>query len=206
MVKIETEESKVIHGYKPSRKLLRRYYLQASIIFVPIMAFLSLILINSIIDGEEDEVVFFIAVSLIITTVALLVLFGIVKLWIDSISYEFTDDEVIVHKGWLTKAVKIVPYRTVTNFHKKRGPFDRLMGIGTIEIETAGRSGSQHGPEEKMEGIIAEEIPNFIATIRSKVISQKGMAAISQDGETDLTSTDNILLEILNQLKEIKKN
>ena len=72
-----------------------------------------------------------------------------------SLQYEIHDDEVIVRAGVITKTVKHVPFRTVTNLEVKQGPFDRLFGIGTLKIQTAGMSG-QSGAEESLGGL-----PNF---------------------------------------------
>ncbi len=62
-------------------------------------------------------------------------------------SYQICDDEVIVNVGIITKTVKHVPYRTVTNITINRGLLDRLIfDIGTLKIQTAGMSG-QTGAE-----------------------------------------------------------
>jgi uncharacterized membrane protein YdbT with pleckstrin-like domain len=66
--------------------------------------------------------------------------------------------EVFVKKGLVNVTKKHVPFRTVTNIASRAGPLDRLFGIGTVEIETAGYSGpNQQGPEEKLEGIVFYE-------------------------------------------------
>lgn len=70
-----------------------------------------------------------------------------------SLRYEIHDDEVIVNVGVITKTVKHVPYRTVTNLKVMQGPFDRLFGIGTVNIQTAGMSG-QTGAEESLVGLV----------------------------------------------------
>ncbi len=74
--------------------------------------------------------------------------------------------EIYVRKGIITVTEKHVPFRTITNISSKAGPFDRLFGIGSVEIQTAGYSGgTQAGakPEEKLEGIqIYESVRDFI--------------------------------------------
>jgi len=75
-----------------------------------------------------------------------------------------TMPEIYVKKGVMTVTRKHVPFRTITNISSNAGPFDRLFGIGSVHIETAGYSGSsQTGPEEKLEGItFYEEVRDFI--------------------------------------------
>jgi membrane protein YdbS with pleckstrin-like domain len=75
-----------------------------------------------------------------------------------------TMPEIYVKKGIVTVTRKHVPFRAITNISSNIGPFDRLFGIGSVHIETAGFSGSsQTGPEEKIEGIVFhEEVRDFI--------------------------------------------
>ncbi len=74
--------------------------------------------------------------------------------------------EIYVKKGLVNITRKHVPFRTITNISSRSGPVDRLFGIGTVEIQTAGFSGGaggQGGPEEKLEGItFFEEVRDFI--------------------------------------------
>jgi len=64
-----------------------------------------------------------------------------------SIRYELREDEIVVHKGIITKSTKVVPYSTVTNLNMKRDLLDRwLLNLGTVNVETAGKSG-QAEPE-----------------------------------------------------------
>ncbi len=72
--------------------------------------------------------------------------------YFNSLHYEIHEDEVIVRVGVITRSIKHVPYRTVTNLEIKRGPFDRIFGLGTLKIQTAGMSGQQ-GAEESLEGL-----------------------------------------------------
>ena len=53
--------------------------------------------------------------------------------------------EIYTKRGIITITKRHVPFRTVTHVQTRRGVFDRIMGIGTVLIETAGGSG---GPPE----------------------------------------------------------
>ncbi len=82
----------------------------------------------------------------------------------NSLRYEIHDDEVIVHVGIITKSVKHVPYRTVTNIMVNRGILDRLFGLGTLNIQTAGMSG-QTDAEEALVGLPnVQEVYDLVAT------------------------------------------
>jgi len=94
----------------------------------------------------------------------------IIPLYVNSIEFSVkaesgeTMPEVYVKRGIITVTRKHVPFRTITNISSNAGPFDRLFGIGSVNIETAGFSGAnQSGPEEKLEGIVFyEEVRDFI--------------------------------------------
>lgn len=88
--------------------------------------------------------------------------------------------EIYVKKGIITVTQKHVPFRNITHVKTTRGPFDRLFGIGTIQIETAAKSQIAHEggglialilqrlmsggtAEENIEGVkFHEELRDFI--------------------------------------------
>ena len=87
--------------------------------------------------------------------------------------------EIFVRKGIIQITQKHVPFRTITWVKTRRGIFDRLFGIGTIQIETAAKSQTVHGGgliaiilqklmrggagAENIEGVkFHEELRNFI--------------------------------------------
>jgi putative membrane protein len=104
-----------------------------------------------------------------------------------SLRYEVQDNEVVVNVGIWTKSVKHVPYRTVTNMQVKRDVVDRLLGIGTLNIQTAGMSG-QKGAEERLVGLsdvqevyerVADELRRFrggMAPTQAGVEAEPGVA------------------------------
>ncbi|MFW9793038.1 MAG: PH domain-containing protein [Candidatus Thorarchaeota archaeon] len=75
-----------------------------------------------------------------------------------------TMPEIYVKKGIINITRKHVPFRTITNIQSVAGPFDRLFGIGSIEVETASGSGSSlQSAEEKLEGLtFYNELRDFI--------------------------------------------
>lgn len=86
--------------------------------------------------------------------------------------------EIYVKKGIINITRKHVPFRTIVFLRTRRGPFDRLLGIGNVMVDTAGGSGPQHqsglitllitnlsssAAEERIEGIrFHEELRDFI--------------------------------------------
>ncbi|MHA2407585.1 MAG: PH domain-containing protein, partial [Candidatus Ranarchaeia archaeon] len=105
-----------------------------------------------------------------------------------SVLYESGESlpEIYVKKGIIQVTRKHVPFRTITNISAVAGPFDRIFGIGSVNIQTAGYSGAKAGPEEKLEGIaFYEEVRDFILqelrkfrapyTTTTETINQEGV-------------------------------
>jgi uncharacterized membrane protein YdbT with pleckstrin-like domain len=106
---------------------------------------------------------------LVITAIWLIPALIIVPIYLRSIEYSVISEEgsasaeIYVKKGIINITRKHVPFRTITNISSRAGLFDRLFGIGSIEIETAGYSGTTQSAEEKLEGIaFYEELRDFI--------------------------------------------
>ncbi|MFX0183334.1 MAG: PH domain-containing protein [Candidatus Hodarchaeota archaeon] len=127
--------------------------------------------------------------------------------YVRAIEYTLDDTEVIVRKGIINKTVKHIPFRTITNVSSRYGIYDRILGIGTVEIETAGKSGQQTEPEAKIEGI-----RNFIEVRDLILNSLRGFSTpytttteidIPQEPMASDTEFYKELLITLNEIREI---
>jgi len=138
----------------------------------------------------------------------------VVPIYINAIDYSViaksgqTMPEIYVKKGIINITRKHVPFRTITNISSRAGPFDRLFGIGSVEIETAGQSGSTAaGPEEKLEGIVFyEELRDFILRElrRFKDPYVTGTEVVLPEDDTVIRVGGSIEDEILSVLNEIR--
>ncbi|RMG32620.1 MAG: PH domain-containing protein [Methanobacteriota archaeon] len=117
-------------------------------------------------------------------------------LYYPTIRYEVIDNEIHVYRGVITKTRKVVPYRTITNIEIKRGIFDRMFGIGTVEIQTAGSSNPNRGPEERIDGIPKDILIPLQEHIISHVRRMTGSPATSHDSDP--------VSAILYELRELK--
>lgn len=170
--------------FKPSRAFLHKQWVQAIagvliIWLIIVIGFLSISLLIAYTDPLKIPNYYqFVSSwfgSLSFWTISLNLIWLIPTLiltpfYVRSIEYSVkaksgeTMPEIYVKKGIITVTRKHVPFRTITNISSRAGPFDRLFGIGSVHIETAGYSGSkQTSPEEKLEGIVFyEEVRDFI--------------------------------------------
>ena len=121
------------------------------------------------------------------------------KLWIDRLSYIIKDSSITIHKGIFTKIEQNIPNTKVTDFVLHRDLFDRFLGIGSIQVQTAGASGAV-GYEGKIDGLLDYE--EIHKNLRDKLIS---MQPITQSTNNSNKTNDSILTDILDELREINK-
>ncbi|MFX0172405.1 MAG: PH domain-containing protein [Candidatus Hodarchaeota archaeon] len=100
-----------------------------------------------------NNFVFLVYAYLFICFSIMLIASFLVVIYTNTMEFQVLENEVIVKKGVINKEVKHIPLRNITNVSSRFGIYDRLFGIGTVEIETAGKSGQTAGPEAKIEGI-----------------------------------------------------
>lgn len=77
----------------------------------------------------------------------------ITVLWIRNLSYEITATDVLINKGILTKVEQSIPLRMITDFRLNRSVYDRWLGIGSIDVQTAGQSVNTTGYEGRLSGL-----------------------------------------------------
>ena len=94
-------------------------------------------------DSESIRVVWLVCLSLIV--IMWIVSFPVIHLWIKNLFYIIRDDRVTIQSGILTKKEQNIPCRSITDFVLQHGPLDRMVGMGTIQIQTAGQSTSATG-------------------------------------------------------------
>ena len=121
------------------------------------------------------------------------------KLWIDRLSYIIKDSSITIYKGIFTKIEQNIPTSKVTDFVLHRDLFDRFMGIGSIQVQTAGASGAV-GYEGKIDGIL--DFEEIHKNLRDKLISMQSIAESTNNTEK---SNDSVLNDILAELKKINK-
>ena len=190
----------------PDRKYLFRMRLIATIVAAAILAggvLLGLIL------ALTGEIRMGGAIALFFVAVVLNGLWWLVALiltgpYYRSLRYEVQDDEVVVNVGIWTKSVKHVPYRTVTNIQVKRDVVDRWLGLGTLNIQTAGMSGQQ-GAEERLVGL--PDVQEVYESVAQELRRFRGAMAPTQadvDAEPEVVPQGS-LGEILAEVRAIRK-
>ena len=133
-----------------------------------------------------------------------IVFLPLIHLWIKNLSFFIRDDRVTIQSGILTKKEQNIPSRSITDFVLVRGPFDRMLGIGTIQIQTAGQSKSATGYEGSLSGLL--DYGPLHANLREKLKFLHPISESATTSEPIKQTNDSFLIQILEELKEIRKN
>ncbi len=128
--------------------------------------------------------------------------YPITYLWIKNLHYIVCEDRVTIHKGLLTKTQQNIPLRAVTDFALQRTIYDRVLGIGTIKIQTAGQTTSPTGYEGSLSGLL--DYDNWQAELRQKIEILHPFSDATATAETGKRSDQGILIQILDELKKIR--
>jgi uncharacterized membrane protein YdbT with pleckstrin-like domain len=192
-------------SFKPDRKYFTKVLftqLTISVALIIIMAIIHLII--KMTDGNPET-------AYIIWLIGILCLFLmwifsslIAHLWIKNLEYIVHEDRVNIHKGILTKTQQNIPFRAITDFALERTLYDRMLGIGSVKIQTAGQSHQPSGYEGKLGGLI--EYDKWHSELREKMKSLHPISESITITETDKISDVTVLKQILEELKEVRKN
>lgn len=184
---------------RPDRDYLVSLYIWTAIIFV--LFILPWVLLGLVPELGWPYVFIFMAANVLWLVPTLILL----PFYYRSISYELKDDEIVVNKGIITRSVKVVPYRTVTNLHLVRGPIDRILGIGTLRVETAGYSG-QSAPEARLVGLRDYDFAhNLVREQLRRYRAVSGATATEGLPATPAPATGDTIAEVLAEVREIKE-
>ena len=194
------------NAIKPDKK-----YQTAQLLILSVLS--SLIIIGAVVlniiiyleagsDSDGIMVIWLLCLGLI--SIMWIVSFPLIYLWIKNLSYFIHDDRITIQSGIITKKEQNIPYRSITDFVLARGPFDRILGIGTIKIQTAGQSTSATGYEGSLSGLLDYE--PIHTDLREKLKSLHPISESITTSESVKQSDDSVLVQILEELKEIRRN
>jgi hypothetical protein len=77
------------------------------------------------------------------------------------------------------------------------------LGLGTIELQTAGFSSNKRGPEERIDGLSSHELETIQTIIIDRVRNVRGSLTTTHD--TEITDGEDVLIGIHNEFKELGK-
>ena len=189
---------------KPDRK----YFTKSIMIWVTITAAIILAagLIHMIVylaDGDPaaPPIVWIVAISL--TFILWIIGLPLNRLWINNLSYVITDDRIIVYKGILTKKQQNIPFRAITDFALSRSVYDRILGIGSVMVQTAGQSQAPSGYEGSLCGLLDYE--SLYGDLKDK-LRETATSSARTTMEPNAEKSGAVLEEILGELRKISRS
>ena len=190
---------------KPDKKLFTKTIWVLLTVSAFVLAGVSIVhTIIYIADGDPNAPTVIWTIAVIAILVMWLIAYPIAKLWIRNLAYLIQEDRVTIHKGILTKTHQNIPYRSVTDFILQRSLYDRILGIGSIRIQTAGQSQSATGYEGNMAGLV--EYEKLHNQLREKIRLLHPISESLTTNEPVEKSMGQILEQMLHELKAIRKN
>ena len=189
----------------PDKKYFKANFWIHLTIFVSLLVITGLIsLIVNITKGDLMVIRIIWLVSLGLSFILWTIIFPLVILWIKKLSYHIGEERITISHGIITKTQQNIPYSAITDFALKRGPYDRILGIGSIKIQTAGQLHNPTGYEGSLSGLL--DYNNLITELRTKIKSLHSGPEVTISNTSNTSTGQNILEQILSELKEIRKS
>ena len=190
---------------KPDKRYFTKcLWILMTISSLVIIAVAIIHLIINLADGNPQAIKIIWPVGSGIVLLMWIIPYPIVRLWIRNLEYIIREDRITINKGILTKTKQNIPLRSVTDFALSRTIYDRVLGIGSIKIQTAGQSQTASGYEGYLSGLLDYE--SLHNELREKL---KGLHPGSGSLTTEEPvgeSSDNLLGQILDELKKIRQS
>jgi membrane protein YdbS with pleckstrin-like domain len=145
--------------------LLALLFLGGFLLLIPVGLLLSLA-----VDGVADPIIatLMLIFMLCISFPALLALpWWWAKLTYENFRYQLQGDRLYIESGVIWKRSVSIPYERVQNIDVIRGPIARLLGLATLQVQTAGISGTT-----LVEGRIPGLLPEDANDLRDQIIAK----------------------------------
>ncbi len=192
---------------RPDPKLLSKHWLSlATISCLIVLVTLVLYYGLPLLKDELDPRLFGVVIWTICGSAILLlwvISVPLIALWVRNLSYRIVEDKVIVHKGILTKVQQNIPFRMITDFRLHRSLYDRWLGIASMQVQTAGQSGSGTGYEAHLAGLLEWRELHERLRRRIEVLQPQEHAAASAPGVA-AAGEDSVFPAMLEELRRIR--
>lgn len=141
-------------------------FVSSALFFIVFVAFFIFATISDS-DGEESADLSSLPFEWIIIAliVAAVLAVGYTAIWVRLFGYELEEKEVKIEKGVISKSYDSIPYSRIQNVGIERSLLERILGISSLQIHTAGHSGHGRGAEGSVPGVdkdVAEAVRESI--------------------------------------------
>ena len=190
--------------FYPDKKLLTKSILALSTWTFFILLIAVFIQLVAPLDGHKSSAD--VAKTLWPITAGIVVILWLIAIpliftWFKNLKYEILPERITIHKGIISRTEQNIPFKAITDFSYHRSPYDRLLGIGSLRIQTAGQSPTSTGFEGVFFGITNGG--ELLEELRHKVKENQLKVSISST-EGNIPE-EEILNKILDELIKIRK-
>ncbi|MBI4399300.1 PH domain-containing protein [Candidatus Micrarchaeota archaeon] len=123
-------------------------------------------------------------------------------LWADmeykAYTYQLTENELVIRWGIVNRHRVVVPYEKIQDAKTDRTALERVLGLVTLKIETAGRS-MNTSETACIIGISIHEREDLISDIMANVVIRRGEFSPESSSQT----YHKTLIGVLSELKDI---
>ena len=133
-----------------------------------------------------------------------------IAIWIPfyykSIEYQILPEEIVAKRGVIWKSEQRIPYFKITNVNVKRGPIERVFGLGRVGIQTAG-FGATSLAEERIAGLRNPEEIRETVMVKIRRFGKEPIAVTEAPTPRAMVrpmAEEELLKQILEELKKIK--
>jgi len=89
--------------------------------------------------------------------------------------FKVHDDHLVINHGVLRKTSAVIPYVRVQHIDTNRGPLERILGLASLRVYTAGSKGA----DMRIPGLSSKRAEEMQEELKSKAIeSEKGFDAV----------------------------
>jgi len=196
---------KIGEPFKPDKAFMKLYY--AYLLIVDAIIFAGVLLptvIAAVVYLPMDQALAAVASLILPFLLAVwLIAFWIPRYYL-SVSFLFTEGEIVVVRGVWWKHKSTVPYNRITNIDISQGPLSRRFGLAKIRVQTAGYSATGAGgamAEAQISGVKNfEEVKDFILGMVRRIRPVAVEAAAEPAAPTE---TAEQMLAELRKIREI---
>ena len=192
----------MVEKFGPHPKMKTLFFTYLAMVVVPlfIIGFVVTYVVWSF--AAAYTLVPIIVMLLPITLIALFAAYWIPKYY-DSITFELAENEIRVEMGVWWKMRHAVPFSRVMSIDTIQGPLSRSLGIGTVDIYTAGYTGvagGTGGPGTRRAEASIIHVAHFLE-LRERILQVVGGRPLFGAA----TVKEDIAPQMLRELQEIKK-
>jgi uncharacterized protein len=151
-------------------KGLHKDYLLAELIFIAILMGVISIGVSGVLFVKSDEIpnwILILAITVLISLIALIL--SVTWFGFKRKMYALRNHDIIYKEGLLFRATTMIPFSRVQHVEVNQGPIERLFGLSTLNLYTAGGSSS----DLSISGILLEEANRMKYFILNKTIEDE---------------------------------